>query len=495
MYLFLFLFPRLLFIDPLDDGEFPRHRAHHREYLSDSSKFRQVIKINDRPTLQKIHHTFRLQYLKDVVLARLMEEPVFSVLNSLIFFNQVDIVQTLCAHPNFIKDLFAIFLAEDDDRKRDAVAFIQQFCQISKQLQAPARTLLYNKCAENGLYDVIEYALLHKDLKVRLAGADVVMIAIEHDPTVLRSTIARQLDQGKTPLLITLYESIHREQDLGLKLQFFECVRILLDPSTLAPVDGMTERASHMLAHIKYKPEDAVVSDKFVSTFYRHWAADLCIPIIALSENEGVEQLGKLSNADAAVYIHLLELMTNFVRLHSDRFRDFSVRFSLLEKATVLLACKLKHVKLGIFPWCFYEFTHFLAALKFFRNCLLILGDIYTDRMMKAKTFGPIIEILIESAPRNNLLNSAVLELLQFIYKVCKCLNFFLTIQENKRAVLNHLVEMYGERFESIRTFGVIEQIKNRYAQYHDTSSDNTVNAAGQVVDRYLDFVATTNMQ
>ena len=338
------------FSNYIDDAEFPRHRAHHREYLSDPSKFRQVIEIKDQATLQKIHYTFRLQYLKDVVLARLMEEPVFSVLNSLMFFNQVDIVQSLCANNEFIKELFAVFLTDDDERKRDAVAFIQQFCQISKTLQAPARTLLYNKCAENGLYDVLEYALLHKDIRVRLAGADVVMIAIEHDPTVLRSTIAKQLEQNKKPLLTTLYESLHREQDLGLKLQFFECIRILLDPSTLAPVDSINERSSHLLGHIKYRPEDAIASDKFVSTFYRNWAAELCIPILALNEEERGEQLGKLSTADAAVYIHLLELMSGFVRLHGDRFRDFTEKLNLLEKASVLLWCKFKHIKLGKAP-------------------------------------------------------------------------------------------------------------------------------------------------
>lgn len=343
----------------IDDAEFPRHRAHHREYLSDPSKFRQVIEIKDHSTLQKIHYTFRLQYLKDVVLARLMEEPVFSVLNSLMFFNQVDIVQSLCANNEFIKELFAVFLTDDDEKKRNAVAFIQQFCQISKTLQAPARTLLYNKCAENGLYDVIEYALLHKDIRVRLAGADVVMIAIEHDPTVLRSTIAKQQEEGKKPLLTTLYDLIHKEQDLGLKLQFFECVRILLDPSTLAPVDGVNERASHMLAHIKYKPEDVVASDKFITTFYKHWADDLCVPILALNENEGGEQVSNLSAVDVAVYIHLLELMTGFVRLHGDRFREFTENLNILERASVLLRCKFKHIKLGMqFVDCAYQQRH-----------------------------------------------------------------------------------------------------------------------------------------
>jgi len=341
----------LIRLTRLDDAEFPRHRAHHRDYLSDPSKFRQVIEIKDPQILEKIHYTFRLQYLKDVVLARLMEEPVFSVLNSLMFFNQVDIVQHLCANNEFIRDLFAVFLTDNDERKRNAVVFIQQFCQISKTLQAPARTLLYNKCAENGLYDVIEYAIKHKDIRVRLAGADVVMIAIEHDPTVLRNTIAKQLEQGKKPLLVTLFESLHTELDLGLKLQLFECIRILLDPSTLAPVDGVNERASHMLAHIKYKPEDAIASDKFVSTFYRHWAGDLFIPIIALEENSKAKELEHVSTADAALYIHLLELMTGFVRLHGDRFRDFTETHAILEKTSVLLWCKHKHIKLGTLPF------------------------------------------------------------------------------------------------------------------------------------------------
>jgi hypothetical protein len=37
---------------------------------------------------------------------------------------------------------------------------------------------------------------------------------------------------------------------------------------------------------------------------------------------------------------------------------------------------------------------------------------------MKANSFEPIIDILMESSARNSLLNSAVLELLQFILKV-----------------------------------------------------------------------------
>jgi protein phosphatase-4 regulatory subunit 3 len=59
-----------------------------------------------------------------------------------------------------------------------------------------------------------------------------------------------------------------------------------------------------------------------------------------------------------------------------------------------------------------------IAALRFFRHCLGVSGDVFANRMMKAKSFEPIIDILVESSPRNSLLNSAVLELLQFLSKV-----------------------------------------------------------------------------
>lgn len=44
-------------------------------------------------------------------------------------------------------------------------------------------------------------------------------------------------------------------------------------------------------------------------------------------------------------------------------------------------------------------------------------GDSYANRMMKALTFDPIIDTLVESAARNSLLNSAVLEMFAFMLK------------------------------------------------------------------------------
>jgi hypothetical protein len=54
--------------------------------------------------------------------------------------------------------------------------------------------------------------------------------------------------------------------------------------------------------------------------------------------------------------------------------------------------------------------------------------------------------------------------------------------------VIIHIVELYGERFKSIETYGVVEQISRKYAQYHDTSGA-TATAGGDALERYVNVV------
>ena len=57
----------------------------------------QVIKINNAELLSKIHQTYRVQYIQDVVLPTpsVFEENMLSTLSSFIFFNKVEIVSLI----------------------------------------------------------------------------------------------------------------------------------------------------------------------------------------------------------------------------------------------------------------------------------------------------------------------------------------------------------------------------------------------------------------
>lgn len=62
---------------------------------------------------RKIHHTYRLQFLKDVVLARALDDSTFNVLNSCIIFNQIDIITHIQSDQIFLKEIVRLFVDED----------------------------------------------------------------------------------------------------------------------------------------------------------------------------------------------------------------------------------------------------------------------------------------------------------------------------------------------------------------------------------------------
>ncbi|KAJ7068766.1 component of IIS longevity pathway SMK-1-domain-containing protein [Mycena amicta] len=106
------LFPSVMSILEWDP-DFPMHRASYREFFDKQAHFHEPISLQD-PTLQrKIHHTYRLQFLKDVVLARVLDDSTFNVLNSCIIFNQIDIINHIQADHSFLREVVKLYVDEE----------------------------------------------------------------------------------------------------------------------------------------------------------------------------------------------------------------------------------------------------------------------------------------------------------------------------------------------------------------------------------------------
>ena len=239
--------------------------------------------IKDGATKTKIHSTWRLQYLKDVVLARILDDPTFSVLNSLIFFNQVDIVNQLQQADNFLRDLFGIIDSPNAnmEKKKDAVHFIQQCCAIAKNLQAPARGGLYNHFVQNGLLRVINFALLAPDVSFRIAGSDILVAMIDHDPAMVRAYIYKAINENKIALTDTLIDLLLNEADLGVKAQASDAIKVLLDPQS-APQGQGQDNAARASSEFMSKIRGSAPSnpqESIVQSFYDNAAQKLFQPL------------------------------------------------------------------------------------------------------------------------------------------------------------------------------------------------------------------------
>ncbi|GJJ07253.1 hypothetical protein Clacol_001453 [Clathrus columnatus] len=101
------------------DPEFPTHKALYREFFNSSAHFREPIPIRDSQIRIKIHQTYRLQLLKDFILARVTDDATFNVLNSCIIFNQIDIVTNVQQDERFLRELVGLFLTTEKGDVKD----------------------------------------------------------------------------------------------------------------------------------------------------------------------------------------------------------------------------------------------------------------------------------------------------------------------------------------------------------------------------------------
>jgi len=98
----------------IDDPEFPTFKASYRDFLRDSVQYQRTFEFNDENVQRKIAQTYRLQYLKDVVLARVIDDSTFNVLNSFILFNQIDIINHIIGDNPFLTNLFKPFVTSQE---------------------------------------------------------------------------------------------------------------------------------------------------------------------------------------------------------------------------------------------------------------------------------------------------------------------------------------------------------------------------------------------
>lgn len=271
------------------DPDFPCHKANHRQFLADESKFKEVVRIDSPDIKRKIHYIYRLQYLKDVVLARILDDPTFSVMNSLIFFHQVDIVNHIQSNTAFLNDLFAIFNAPENDpqRQKDAVLFISNCSAVAKNIQAQSRAQLYHNLIQAGLLDVVTFALRHHDAAVRVAGSDILVALIDHDPIMMRTYIFKAMNEQTKPLTDTLIELLLVEVDLGVKAQMADAIKVLLDPNaSSASMDLLGRTNGDMIAKMRGNPQAGAQMESFVESFYHEPARCLFKPLKDLEHRE-----------------------------------------------------------------------------------------------------------------------------------------------------------------------------------------------------------------
>lgn len=149
-------------------------------------------------------------------------------------------------------------------------------------------TIRYTNFINKGLLGAITFAILNEDASIRVAGTDILVAMIDHDPSMVRAFIFKSIAEDKTPLTETLIELLLVEVDLGVKAQAADAIKVLLEPQQVQPPQAQTQaQAQEALARQnagEYQSKARTIignpqTESFIQHFYDNSANKLFKPL------------------------------------------------------------------------------------------------------------------------------------------------------------------------------------------------------------------------
>ncbi|OBZ70243.1 hypothetical protein A0H81_09778 [Grifola frondosa] len=449
------------------DPEFPTYKANYRDFLRQTSQFHQPIPIRDETIQRKVHHTYRLQFLKDVVLARAIDDSTFNVLNSCIIFNQIDIINHVQNDQAFLRELVGMFMdedllaalgvsvkgkepdkmdvdtaegkqngvshpnghsegpssckplsPEDMSRRREVVFLIQQLCAMGKNIQLPARLALFRTLVDRGILFAVQWALSQPETdedgrQMIASSGEILTTLLDHDLNGVRGHVLKQLG------------AMEREKANGKIIVEKETVlvlmcRVLVTSRDLAvqcqvgealkallEISMMDPADPHNVAAgiklMQQRAKDDPGVEKFLDYFYKSSMDKLYRPIL--------KDLPEFRSVTEPT-LSMSREKTNLYLYLCDLLSSFALQHSFRSHFFILATGISSRVAVLLRA----KDKHLrLAAFRYFRTCLRLKNGNIFKHFIKLDVLKPILELTIQESRRDNLLSSSCQEFFEFM--------------------------------------------------------------------------------
>ncbi|KAK3137457.1 hypothetical protein QOZ80_5BG0452470 [Eleusine coracana subsp. coracana] len=368
----------------------------HRTFLREHVVFKEAIPIRNASVVSKIHQTYRIGYIKDVILPRALDDATLASLNSIIRANNAIVTRVLKDDASFIHELMTRMKSPNisAESKSKLVLFLHEFCTLSKSLQLVQQLQLSRDLVSEGVLDIISDVLQSHDEVVASTGTSILIHFLEQDPNLILTYIAHQ-DQNcleGSSLLEILIQGIVTGSGVEMHFQCFDILRTLMDSS---PVD-MDTNHKEVAIQIFYEKHFHKLIDVIASS---------CRPKGVTQSSAGSVGAATMVEhpAKPEILLNICELLCFCVLHHPDRIKLNFFSNKSLEKILTLTQQREKSLV--------------VAAVRFMRTVIGTKDEFLIDRVIKFNLLKPIIEAFVENGDRYNMLHSGVLELLEYIRK------------------------------------------------------------------------------
>uniref|UniRef100_A0A671P6C2 Serine/threonine-protein phosphatase 4 regulatory subunit 3 n=1 Tax=Sinocyclocheilus anshuiensis TaxID=1608454 RepID=A0A671P6C2_9TELE len=433
------------------DPSLPQPRR-HREFLTTTARFKEVIPISDPELRQKIHQTYRVQYIQDMVLPTpsVFEENMLSTLHSFIFFNKVEIVGMLQDDEKFLTELFAQLTDEatDDDKRHELVNFLKEFCAFSQTLQPQNRDAFFKTLSNMGILPALEVILGMDDVHVRGAATDIFSYLVEYNPSMVREFVMQESQQNDDDILLINLIIEHMicdtDPELGGAVQLMGLLRTLVDPENMLATANKTEKT------------------EFLSFFYKHCMHVLSAPLLANTTEEKPSKGNRFFANDfqtCQLLALIVELLTFCVEHHTYHIKNYIINKDILRRVLVLTASQ--HAFLA------------LCALRFMRKIIGLKDEFYNRYIMRNFLFEPVVKAFLNNGSRYNLINSAIIEMFEYVRV------------EDVKSLTAHIIENYWKALEDVDYVQTFKGLKLRYEQQRERQDNPKLDRSLVISDLY----------
>ncbi|KAM6179289.1 serine/threonine-protein phosphatase 4 regulatory subunit 3B isoform 5-T5 [Erethizon dorsatum] len=366
---------------------------------------------------------------------------LYEIIRGILFLNKATLFEE---DEKFLSEVFAQLTDEatDDDKRRELVNFFKEFCAFSQTLQPQNRDAFFKTLAKLGILPALEIVMGMDDLQVRSAATDIFSYLVEFSPSMVREFVMQEAQQSDDDILLinVVIEQMICDTDpeLGGAVQLMGLLRTLIDPENMLATTNKTEKS------------------EFLNFFYNHCMHVLTAPLLTNTSEDRCEKdkfVGSNKNnticpdnyQTAQLLALILELLTFCVEHHTYHIKNYIMNKDLLRRVLVLM--NSKHTFLA------------LCALRFMRRIIGLKDEFYNRYITKGNLFEPVINALLDNGTRYNLLNSAVIELFEFIRV------------EDIKSLTAHIVENFYKALESIEYVQTFKGLKTKYEQERDRQS------------------------
>lgn len=280
----------------------------------------------------------------------------------------------------------------------------------------------FKALVHHGLLPAMEMLLVSDCEENRLSAVEMFSQVVDISPYLVRDFIMKEGQTQEEDMLINhIIDFMICDGDTGNAFQLSQLIRTMLDPENMALGANKMEKS------------------EFLSFFYKHSMHVMTAPLFAATSDD---KPSKDDYVNSVTLGHILELLTFCVEHHTYHIKNYVISKDLLRRVLVLMKSQHKFLVLN--------------SLRFMRRIVGLKDEFYNRYIVKGQLFDPVVTAFKNNGQRYNLLNSAIVELFEFIRV------------EDIKSLCSHVCSKYTPFFKEVTYVSTFKGILQRDEQELD---------------------------